>query len=320
MQRSPAVLGALLITLLGAEDTAVRCQVGAHVVGLSQINIAERSADVDLYFWTRCPKGTGQSEMSIALMNAKDIVEGDIYREDVGDVSYQSQRIQAQLKVPLSLKHYPFDKQRIVIDIEASWSRKFVAYILDPDDGPTKRKPVCCLDESVELPDWKIESVTAAVDTHRYGTSFGFPGQAEELKAFERLRLDITAHREVLPYFIKYLLPLLIILAMAYARCFWGTDQLDSSTAVVSTALLAVVALHLAHATGLPEVGYLVTGDLFFIHSELVLVAMLAALVLEYRLEKAGKPETAEKWASWERRLLPPIVVLGWGAIIAGGL
>lgn len=308
------MLGVLLLATLGAEP--IRCEVGAHVVGLSQINIAERAADVDLYWWIRCPKGTGEGEMSTALMNANDIQSGDTYREDVGEIAYQSQRLQARLKVPLSLKHYPFDKQKILIDIEATWSRKFVAYVLDPDDGPTKQTPVCCLDESVDLPDWKIERVTASVDTHHYGTSFGFPGQAAELKAFERLRLEIVAHREVLPYIIKYLLPLLIILAMAYARCFWGTDQLDSSTAVVSTALLAVVALHLAHATGLPEVGYLVTGDLFFIHSELVLVAMLTALVVEYRLDTTERTALANKIAAWERALLPPLVLLGWAAII----
>ena len=178
-----------------------------------------------------------------------------------------------------------------------------------------KATPKCCLDTSVSLPDWTIEKAEITLTPHEYQTAFGWPGEGD-LKTFERLRVEVVAHREVLPYIIKYLLPLLIILAMAYSRCFWGTDQLDSSTAVVSTALLAVVALHLAHATGLPEVGYLVRGDLFFIHAELVLVAMLAAVVLEYRLDKAGKTDVADRWAAWERRLLPPLVLVGWGAII----
>lgn len=102
-----------------------------------------------------------------------------------------------------------------------------------------------------------------------------------------------------------------------------ATGGLISSTRrwqPVTTALLAVVALHLAHATGLPEIGYLVKVDLFFLHTDLTLGSSLIALVVEHRLDAAGRSEAAQRVLTWERRLFLLVVLVGWSAVFALGL
>lgn len=307
------MLATIAATLLGAAP----CTVGVHVISLSQINIADRSAFVDFYWWVNCPKDAPADAFALAFISASQHEVIDTYREDVGEVTYQSQRVRGQLRVPLSLKRYPFDRQRLVIDLESQLPVADQRYELDKHDEALFAAPRCCLDREVSLPDWRIDSATASLESHEYATQFGYPGpHVAAERQFDRLRVEVLVHREVVPYVIKYLLPLLVILGVAFARCFWGADQLDASTAVVATSLLAVVALHLAHATGLPEVGYLVTGDLFFLHSELVLVLMLVMTVIEHRFA-ASRAELAERLLAWERRLIPLIVLGGWGAIIA---
>lgn len=221
--------------------------------------------------------------------------------------------------MPLSLRDYPFDEQRVWLDFESAWGRGDLRLALDDEDAALLQAPLCCLDRSVSLPDWDLERAKASIDVHEYATAFGYPKGAGDNRHFDRLRLEVVVQRELLPYLLKYLFPLLVILAMAYSRCFWGPDQLDSSVAVVTTALLAVVALHLAHATGLPEIGYLVKGDLFFLHTDLTLVSSLIALVVEHRLDAAGRSEAAQRVLKWERRLFPVVVAAGWSVVFALG-
>lgn len=102
----------LLRAAIAWADEPVTCKVGLHVVALSQIDIAARAADAELYWWIKCPRGTAPEAMNLSL-TASGFDPGEPLKEDAGEVSYQSQRLRAQPRVPLSLRDDPFGEQRV---------------------------------------------------------------------------------------------------------------------------------------------------------------------------------------------------------------
>jgi hypothetical protein len=90
------------------------------------------------------------------------------------------------------------------------------------------------------------------------------------------------------PYAIKFILPLIVIVLMSFMALFIGTDKFEVQTGIVITALLACVAFHISQANSLPEVGYLVKADKFFIVSYVLIFLTLIKAVASHTLQKTN--------------------------------
>lgn len=291
------------------------CKVGLFVLGLSQIHVAERTADADLYLWSKCPKKLAPEDAALTFVTASEESRSETYEARFdGGIRYRFERVRAKIRVPVSLRRYPFDEQKVTIDIEPTSGIQSLRLVLD-DDPAHARKPRCCIDGQVQLPDWEILESKAEILPHAYDTQFGYSSPDPKPSLYDRLTFTVRLKRLIAPYVLKVLLPLLIVLAVAYARCFWRVEEVEASVTVIVTALLSVVALHLSHATGLADVGYLVAGDLFFLHSYVMLLALLGGFLVENRWVRAARRPAAARLLRWEKLLYWPLVLAGWACV-----
>lgn len=316
-----AWLAALLTIALSSTAFAqpAECRVGAFVTGLSPIDFGTQEVHLDAYAWMKCPSAVPTEHMTFSVVSANEEDRGEAYEENANGVRYRYERIRATLRVPLSLRRYPFDTQRIAIDLESSnATASEVRYVLDDDPALTARP--CCLDDSVGIPDWRFVSVIPHTDLHRYRTHFGYVNATSDAQAFPRFRVEVIVHRQVWPYLWKVLLPLVIILAMGLASSFWPADNLEASSNVLIASLLSVVAAHLTQRSELPNTGYLVTGDWFFINAYFMLLLMLVVASRVNHLALSGHEHEALALQRRERRVIPVLAIAGWSLVIAVGM
>ncbi len=306
-------LVAALFTAPALAQPAV-CRVGAYVLDLSSIDFGAQQVHVDALVWIRCPTSVSRENMVLSVMGAVAEARSEAYTEESDGERYSSERIRATLRVPLSLRRYPFDTQRIRLNLESTNATASEVRFA-PDDDPVLRTRPCCLDEAVKVPNWHIESSVPMIGIHRYQTRFGYTIGQADAQIYPHFHVELTLRREVRAYLWKLLLPLAILLMIVFASSFLPPTRLEASSLVLIGALLAVVLAHLSQRNELPNTGYLVTGDLFFVHTYLSLLLLFAVTVRAHLAHASGEPDEALWLQRTARRILPVFVLGGWALV-----
>jgi hypothetical protein len=130
----------------------------------------------------------------------------------------------------------------------------------------------------------------------------------------------IEAARDYGAYLIKILIPLVIILVLAYLVFFVPARDLDVAVGLTVTSVLACIAFQLTVADDLPSIGYIVTSDRIFHLCYFLIMTAMAETVYTHNLEKRGHENTAARIEHWARFLYPTLLILGFFAIMAHGL
>lgn len=319
-QRLSACIAAVALALTallaggGAGAAPATCRVGVYLTGLSPINFGDQTVQIDFYTWTRCPESVTAENARLAMVGANSEERSEVFEEARGGERYRYERVRATVRVPLSLRRYPFDTQRIPISMESS-NATADDVRLTLDDDAVLWGSQCCMDDSVQIRDWVVRSAVARTDVRRFRTRFGYHSATQDLTSYPRVQVVVEIQREVLPYIWKVLLPLAIIIAMALQCAFWPLGDFDASTNVLIASLLSVVASHLTQRSELPNTGYLVHGDLFFMHAYLMLLLMLVTAGVIRRCAVSGREELAHKLQRIQRWAIPISTLVGWGLI-----
>jgi hypothetical protein len=302
-----------------AEPT--RVNIGMHVVQLRAVDARTESFYADLYLWLRFPNGDEERAKEIieklepvnGKFDSKDLVDDKV----VGDEHYVCYRVTGTFFFVPDLKNYPFDTQVLPITVENAQLE--LEELLFVDDRISYEKSGAPehrwgLSPTLEIPDYTLKRVDRDIYESKYPTSFGDPTRNPAGTHYSRFTLKVSFVREYWSYAFKILIPLLIILMMAYLVFFLPPAQLDTAASVAMTALLSCMAYNVAVSQNMPEIGYLVLSDKFFIATYVLLFLTLAQTFLAFILDTNGKPEAAIKLDLASRWLFPVLVV----AIFAG--
>lgn len=204
--------------------------------------------------------------------------------DEAGAVRYQ-QRLFGQLSSPLDLRDFPFDRQRLPIDLVAvGHSPQQVAFSVGERTGRR---------ESFSVAGWSLELAEPRVE-------------AEYVRAVDRrlaaVRFTLDAERHFEYYLWKMLVPLSLIIFMAWT-VFWIEPknvgpQIGISTATVFT----LIAFQFSLGRLLPPVSYLTRADKFLLGATLLVFAALGEAILTGKLADTEREETArrvDRWARW---------------------
>jgi Neurotransmitter-gated ion-channel transmembrane region. len=165
-----------------------------------------------------------------------------------------------------------------------------------------------------------VERAPRAFTRQDYLTNFGDPSSQHAASSFARVTFTIETTRASGPYLIKILIPLLIILALAYLVFFVPARDLDVAVGLTVTSVLASIAFQLTVADDLPSIGYIVTSDQIFYLCYFLIMAAMVETVYTHHLEKRGREQVAARVELWARFLFPALLVVGFFAITALGL
>lgn len=278
-------------------ETARTVRVGAYVMGLSGPNSADRTFEIDLYLWMARPLN---AEPPVAAQPAADqpageqageeklandpwlkfeVIDGtvesqvELMRVRDGDELLATWHIKAKCKGDFLLGHYPFDKQELRFAIEhPDYDLSKIAFVHEPPTVSGARLPY--LEEGLYISGWTLLRSKMRSMIHRYNTNFGMRTSHKTTSDNSRLELLIEVKRDAVPFLIKSLVPLILVMTLGYLVAFLHHDQLDVSASILVMCLLTMVAMHLAESVNLGNVGYLTSLDKFFIFNYAALLAL----------------------------------------------
>lgn len=297
-------VGLLLSLLAGAARAdPVKVHIGVYLIDLRSVDVRAQSFTADFYVWLRfvAPE---MDEARLAAVMALEPVNGKFDSKEVVDDKtvngerYICYRVNGSFTFVPDLRKYPFDVQTFPITLEStSLEVEEVVFVDDRASYERSGLPEARwgLSPSLAVPDYFFLGVQRRVFEGVYPTNFGDPSKRKPATRYTRFAIESTFEREYWSYAFKILIPLLIILAMAYLVFFLPPDQIDTAASVAMTALLSCMAYNVAVTQNMPEIGYLVLSDKFFIATYLLLLVTLGQTFWAFKLDANGKPEAAVK-------------------------
>ena len=302
-----AWLAPLSVPVAHADKGADQVTVGAFIYDIQEINLAEDSFTADLYLWFRWKGARVDPSDSIEPMNSNGtqntstsqtggVTGKQLYPEpiDMPDGSkYQAFRYQGVFSKKMSLEKYPFDVQNltIVFEDENEDSRSLI-YV--PDTTPVEISP------AVPMPGYQIGKPSLTIVDHVYPTNFGDITAPQDQK-YSRIIIAIPVDRDPLPYMVKIILPILIVVLITSLIYILPARMEDARAGIGVTAMLTIVALQWTTDSNLPSVEYLMMLDMIYIVSLLYVLVAMGYTVLASRRNRHEMAEALTR--SLDRRM-----------------
>ena len=273
--------------------------VGVIVMGLSGVNERAGTWDADFYLYEEWEPAAGfapQTEVVNEVERRSTQFEMIALRDGV---CIRSRRIHSTLRAPFNLHTFPFDHQALAIELSDD---EYVAGELVYQGRPS----VIGFDDAVRttLSGWKLDSDLAfARETRAFRAERG--GPAYDYAAF---RFEIRRH--VTFHLIKFFLPLLLIVALAFSVFWIDADDLGAALTVGVTCLLAVIAFQFAEASALPEVAYLTLADRVYVGCYVAVAVAVFETIYTSSVSRRGDKDRALRIDRRCRKIFPAAVVI----------
>lgn len=211
-----------------------------------------------------------------------------------GRVEFERQ-MNVRLATDLDLRRLPFDTQRLQLELESfQYQAHEVAFMLPPAN--------LRIADRISLPQWRPGKLTAEV-APRYLELYD--------ETYSRATVTIEVTRRFQFYIWQMIVPLCILIGMAFAVFFLPPTDLADRMNVIIASLLTVVALSFSLHTDLPKIPYLTIIDWLFFLAYLFLGLAMAGMVWIRKLHDrdAERAERYDRWLRWAypvSYLLPP--------------
>lgn len=280
-----AGFGAIAVSLprpAHAEDADPRkVVVGAYINDIQELDTERGSFTIDFYVWFRWRSPTVDPTDSIEVMNSNAMdnttssptggVSGRPFPDppvDMPDGSkYQGFRYQGVFSKNMDLHRFPFDIQHLTVQLEdIVQDNRQLEFV--PDTPPVT------INDQLTIPGFQIGTPTLTVVPHRYPTAFG-DLTAPADSSYSRIVLAVPVARDALPYLVKIMLPIVIVILITSLIYMVPARLEDARTGMGVTAMLTMVALQWSTDADLPSVAYLMMVDVIYIVSmAYILIAM----------------------------------------------
>ena len=220
--------------------------------------------------------------------------------EQDGTAEYR-QRYVGPFSQPLDLEEFPFDEHAFVLHLISPGNGSAeIEFAPDPDVVASGMPGAAGIAARLSLPDWRIMKFFAgeraligryAADTAGYAMEF-------------------HAQRQVGYYVWKVLLPLVLIVMMAWTA-FWIDPTLaGTQIAVATTSMLTLIAYRFLLDSLVPRLPYMTRMDYFILGSTVLVFLTLVEVVVRSSLAKTKRRELARRIDRWSRIAFPLAFVI----------
>ena len=201
-----------------------------------------------------------------------------------GRVEFERQ-MTVQIATQLDLRKLPFDTQQLKIELESFQHLAGAVDLTLPAENLRIAK-------RISLPQWEPGRLKGTVADH-------YREEYDETYSRATVTLDVKRHTQF--YIWQMMVPLGIVLAMAFAVFFLPPKDLSDRMSVIIASLLTVVALSYSLHSGLPKISYLTVIDWFFVLAYLFLGLAMAGMVFISNLHDRDEAKAirCDKWLRW---------------------
>ncbi len=214
-----------------------------------------------------------------------------------GEVIYR-QAVWGSFSQPLNLKEFPFDRQRLNIQIvSVGFTAKDVVFIPLEREGGRKSGVA----ENICLPDWRVLDWQARIEPY-------FPMEA--MKGIPGFLFSVNVARHTTDFFLKVICPLIFIITMSWVAFFIHPEEVATIVYVAGTAVFTLIAYLFTVNQMIPDVSYITRMDKILLMSMAAVFLSLIQTVIIVRHVKRGNTQLAQSIAHWSRILYPIIFLV----------
>jgi hypothetical protein len=193
----------------------------------------------------------------------------------------------------MRLQEFPLDSHTFEIPVVAiGHAGEHITLLQDPRENSSMAK-------EYSVADWTITGWAAEAK----------PVNVSEIKSMDGFVYSFDGERISAHYFIKFIIPLFLIVAMSWVVFWIDPSEGSSQLGVAVTAVLTLIAYHIALTGKLPDISYLTRMDLFLFGSTLLVFSSLIEVVITSRLANGGRLNFA-RYIDIVCRILFPLAYL----------
>jgi len=209
-------------------------------------------------------------------------VDGD------GNVTVR-QRVSGPLAVDLDLREFPFDTQRLTIDL--------VSYLHTPSEltfSPDSK--LIARPDTFSAEGWSFEPVDAETSVFRLSDSG--PGAPS-------IRFAIVAERSAAFYILTLAIPLTLVVLLSWVVHWVPPNLIPARVGMASATVFSLVALGVTFRLTLPQIDYLTRADRFVLYSTVLVAISLCVAVATANLTSQERNADALRLTRVTRFVFP---------------
>lgn len=280
------------------EGIPTKVEVGGYLMDLSEVNDVDQTFSADLYMWytwhdprlaLEDSTGTQPSRIFafediwhpfIQIFNQRDLSmrQAESFRVDaVGNVQYL-QRFFGKLSTPLKHKDFPFDSQVLEILIGSlRYGPDEVELILDEQRAGRR--------DWLSITGWAVGQAEAVVTTE-------YVTVQDRLLARMDFRIPVKRHASF--FFIKVIIPLSLIVLMAWLVLWIDPSAMGPQIGIPTSAVFALIVFLQRSSALLPRIAYLTRLDRFILGVLVLVFLTLGEAVTTTMLSLKEKKKLAQ--------------------------
>lgn len=226
------------------------------------------------------------------------LYDGFVEINDQGDVS-TVQRYVGEFTAKFALKDFPIDTQTlsIIMGTSSQYLSDDLEFVFDSSRSGIK--------EELTIADWSITPASAQSSPITF-TSI----DTSRTVSLPALNFKFKARRHAGYYIWKVVIPLTLIVLMAFAVFWIDPAKLGAQVTISTASVITVVAFQFSLGYLLPKISYLTRIDTFILGSTVFVFLALAESIVTSAVAAKKHTAAARKIDMWARWLFPASFIL----------
>jgi len=267
--------------------------IGIEPTEVFGVNLADGTWRANFYIWWRWSGDLDPSTTTYFTNNADAVISQSVkyaYTDSKGKPKpliqangekYQYAYIRMGFVENYQVQRFPLDSQYLTMKIENdTYASNYLVYVFDDKHlSPEKFIPTN---------GWISKGIKTHTLTHHYTTDFGFIDEGAAFQDYSHLRYSMEIKREKMYFYLKLLLPLVIVLAATLAALLVRQRASMAPLALASTGLLTAIFSQQNYSQDLPPQAPLVLIDKIYLAILLIVIVVFLRVVLRTQKLKSG--------------------------------
>jgi hypothetical protein len=209
------------------------CKVGVYVTSIYDLSLSDRAFSAEFWIWYNYSDTTIRMVETSEITNAKDYSFSLSYTEfpESGGV-WAGQKCRAVLKKEWDTRHFPFDTQELVIEIEeGDMDASELEFVADVENSK--------YDERIKIDGWKITKFNIESKESVYKTTYGDPELTGE-SIYPRIIASFHIERDGKGLFFKLFTGVYVAFCISILVFRMGTDNMERFGLLVGALFAAI--------------------------------------------------------------------------------
>jgi hypothetical protein len=182
--RFTAILLLLSLLSFAQKDS---CKIGIYVNSIYDFKIDDKSYMIDFWMWMNYKNDSLDFQNNQDITNSKSTDFSHYTKEKKGAINWASQKCKAQMMHQWDVSNFPFDKQKLTIEIEdTEKDTSRIIYVADKLNSK--------MDPGFTTAEWNIDSFTVKDQAKTYATTYGNPSLTGN-STYPQLVVEISIQR-----------------------------------------------------------------------------------------------------------------------------